>query len=166
VTCVLIVPACKRPDEVRDFGVDWRGETFRFHQPGAEYNTGDHLRPVEATGFEYVVSGNGQTSEVKEVKFPRVLSGTVVDGSITLTAVDITTQGLLRTISASVWTPEDPALTIVSSDIINTAGRQITTVKISGGADGETWDVVNHVTFSDGVELDVILRITIEDEAD
>lgn len=164
-TVVEILEVGKTPTEIKDFGFSWARETFRFWRAGAEFGSGIRARPTVANGFEYQSSG-GQSSGKKEPRWPTTLGATIVDGSITWTCVALSTDGLWRYIQTSTWTAEDAGIVVDSSAMYNTAGTQASTVKVSGGADGTVRDVVNEVTFNDGVKLQAILRVTIEDEAD
>lgn len=166
MTCVRVEEVCKAPSDIKEWGFDWSGETFRFWRAGTEYDAGVHVRPTIATGFEYVSSGAGQSNGKKEPKWPTTLTGSVVDGSITWTAVALSTSGLFRTISTSTWTAEDSDISVGGASTINTAGTQFAGVEVSGGTDGNVRDAVNEVVFSDGIKLHAILRVTIEDEAD
>lgn len=167
MTCVIIEDVCKRPTDVKDWAFNWAGETFRYFMLGGEYAAGTRIRPTVANGFEYEAGGNGQTSAKKEPTWPTTLGATVVSGSITFTCVAISTAGLFRSITSSVWEAETGSALTLSGDIFtNSAGNQSTYVKVAGGADDTVFDVVNRVIFSDGVELSAILRVTIDDEAD
>lgn len=165
MTTVLVTTTDKLPDEVRDYVVDWAAETYRFWELATEYNAGTKVRPSLANGFEYSASATGQTNGKKEPTWPTTIGDTVTDGSITWTCTAITTDGLLRHIVNSTWTTEDSTITVSGSQFLNTSGSQRTYIQISGGVAGDTKDAVNTVTFSDGVKLDAILRITIDDEA-
>jgi hypothetical protein len=166
MTCVKVEEVCKAPRDIKDWGFDWSGETFRFWRAATEYDAGVHVRPTVATGFEYVSSGAGQSNGKKEPKWPTVLGGVVTDGSMTWTAVALSTAGLFRTLSTSIWEAEDSDITVGGTSIINTAGTQFAAVQVSGGTDGNVRDALNEVVFSDGIKLHAILRVTIEDEAD
>jgi hypothetical protein len=165
-TCVKVEEVCKTPTDIKDWGFDWSGETFRFWRFGTAYDAAARVRPTVATGFEYEASGAGQSSGKKEPRWPITLGGTVVDGSITWTAVALSVAGLVRSISSSTWAAEDADITLSDPASINAAGTQFASVKVNGGTDGNTRDATNEVTFSDGVKLHAILRVTIEDEAD
>lgn len=163
---VLIVEVSKRPDEKRDYTINWAGETFRYWRAGAEVLLGQALRPSVPTGFEYLPNIAGQSNGKSEPKWPKLLATTVVDGAMTLTPQLPSLAGLRKRITASVWTPEDSSIVVVSSSFVDTAITQAALVTISGGVDEDIWDVLNHVTFTDGTELDAILRVTIQDAAD
>jgi len=171
MTCVHVEEVCKTPGEIRDYSIRWTNETFNFWASGEQYSLADRVRPSVANGYEYQCSQAGQTAQSTEETdaepiWPTTLGGAVTDGSVIWTAVAISTTGLRKTIASSTWTVEDESIEVEDSTFVSTAGKQSTSVKISGGDDGEVWDAVNHVVFSDGTELDAILRVTIEDQAD
>lgn len=166
MTCALIEEVCKRPGDIKDWAIDWRVETFRYRMPGVEYQSGVHLRPLVANGFEYQVENNGQSNEKTEPKWPTTLGETVSDGSLTLTCVALSSNGLRRTISTSTWNVENADIGTQGAAAVNSAGSQLTAIQVIGGTTGNTWDVENVVIFSDGVKLSAILRVTVDDEAD
>jgi hypothetical protein len=55
-----------------------------------------------------------------------------------------------KTITASVWSVVTGTVSIDDTDHDTTT----TTVRLSGGADGETCELLNHVTLSDGEEYE------------
>jgi hypothetical protein len=165
MTTVLVATADKLPEEIKDYVIDWSAESYRFWNYATEYNAGTKVRPSLANGFEYSASATGQTSGKKEPTWPTTVGDTVTDGSITWTCTSITTDGLLRHVSASTWTCDDASISMTGSQLLNTAGSQRTYIQVGGGVSGNVVDVLNTVTFSDGVKLDAILRITIDDEA-
>lgn len=171
MTCVHIEAACKTPDEIRDYSFNWINEAFAFWISARQFDAGGRVRPSVANGFEYECTVPGQTTQSTEETdaeptWPTTLGATVTDGSITWTCVAISTSGLHKSIANSTWTAESVDVTVEDSSFVARPGEQTTSVKVSGGTDGEVYDVVNHVTFSDGTELDAIVRLTVEDEAD
>lgn len=59
-----------------------RGSGLNLWQAGHSYSQYDLVHPITPTGFEYIAQNSG-TSGTNEPKWPFLLGGTVVDGSIT-----------------------------------------------------------------------------------
>jgi len=161
--CVPTVEACQRTGEKRTLGFNWTLRLSRRWTGNTPYAAGTRIRPSEEsrhTGFEYQSSG-GQTNGQAEPRWPTRLGGTVRDGSIVWTAVALSVDSLLETISTSDW-DVPTGLTGSSEDTVDSAGLQSTEIMLTGGADGETYEVVNEIRTSAGNEYQAVLVLSIE----
>lgn len=161
--CLIILERCQRIGEKRDYGFDWTVFLSNRWRANAEYIDGDHVRPttlLKQTGFEYECNG-GQTNGKKEPSWPKALGRSVVDGSLTWTAVPFAVEGLADEVSVSVWTPPVSGPTISNEGQTTTPGAQLTTAEVTHDTAG-TFDIVNEITTTGGLEYHGILRLTIE----
>jgi hypothetical protein len=172
MVCVYTVEKCKAEGEIVPYGFDWTLKLSRLWAFNTPYALDERVKPSgwnvartarnegpAQTGFEYASSG-GQSGGIKEPKWPKVLGGTVVDGSITWTAVAISEDSLLEQIVSSDW--EVPTgLTGTNESYTASPGQQSTTIDISGGAPSEVYTVTNEIVTTDGHEYAAILELTI-----
>ena len=168
MTCEVTFTACKRASESKPFGFRWTDRVARLWQPDYPYAAGVRVRPSTAnarTGFEYESSG-GQSKgtkgpSAKDPKWPAALGGTVVDGSITWTAVPLSYSGLLERIVSVSW-PAVAGLTIVPRAVTDEPGLQETLADFSGGIAGTTYTVTCSVTTSANNVYTAVLELQVE----
>ena len=134
----------KHADATRVIELDWAPALANYWAPGRGYSSGDYVRPRKPTGFAYLASGSGVQSSNREPRWPSTLSGTVVDGNITWTAVEAGANGLRGT-PASPTVAVDPTgdLAAASVSLVHVARVQMI---LSGGSNGGGSDV----TLEDG----------------
>jgi hypothetical protein len=134
----------KDPGETLDYAADFAGHCARIREPNTDYSTNTIVLPVRATGLQYKCTTAGRTG-TNEPRWPMTAAQTVTDGSVVWTAEAITTGSLLRTLSSAAWSA-DTGVTVGSP---STAGTK-STVLISGGTEGQDYDVICTGTCSDG----------------
>jgi len=158
MTC-LVSRACKNTGDIVPWGFDFTGYLTNEWSEGTVFLVGDVIRPADSTGYEYISSG-GQSGS-SEPRWPRTLASTVTDGSITWTAQAISNDSLRTTIDTSVWfAPTDISISV--EQVYDTDGMQMTSALIGGGVAGESYDVLNTVTFDDGSVEVSIIRVSVE----
>jgi hypothetical protein len=135
----LVAPKrIKRAGAVRRYTVVLTRELRSYWIGGRRYSLNDYVRSPSISGFAYQCTVAGEAGTV-EPAWPRVLGGTVADGSITWTAVAPATNAV-DTIASVAWSqvsPPDSALTIpAQSNTIEEA-----TAQFSGGTSGSTYRI-------------------------
>lgn len=137
----------KHPDSVRNLTLDFFSAVASFWKPGKEYAASAYVRPSVFTGFAYQADGSGGQSGYDEPAWPTTLSGTVVDGDITWTAVDAGGNGVTALSS--------PVFTISPSGELSSSGETIVDgqgtssaaqCNLSGGVLGKSYTVECQVT--------------------
>jgi hypothetical protein len=168
MSCRIVAKSCKTAAETKRLGFDYAG----FDQdagvwaflvdswaPGKVYPNEQTIRPNLPTGFQYVSAG-GQ-SGLTEPRWPTAVGGTVTDGSITWTAEAIGNESLRAAIISSAWSaPVD--ITVDSETVVNTGGAQIVAADVAGGDPGQTYDITNTVTLSDGTVEESVIVLSVE----
>lgn len=132
------------PSETLDYAADFAQHCGRFREPDTDYALNTIVLPKRATGLQYKATTGGRSS-TGEPRWPSAAAGTVTDGSVVWTAESITTGSLLRTLTTANWTG-DTGITVGSP---TTSGTK-STVLISGGTDGQDYEIVCTGTCSDG----------------
>jgi hypothetical protein len=158
MSCVFVAEVCKGAAEVRQFSLDLGSlRLSRRWEPSAIYDEGDVVRPTDQrpSGFEFVADNDGQSNIIE----PNWKASTV-DGSITWSRAPISNASLRRTISTSVWTAP-VGITITASSVESTGGRQVITVRLSGGTVGATYLVTSLVTYDDGQQEQFGLNVEV-----
>ena len=168
MACRIVKSVCKRAGERKPWGFDYAafdpdtgawGFLVRSWQPGAPYESGVCVRPSLPTGLQY--SSSGGNSAAVEPRWPKVVGGTVTDGTITWTAEAVSNDSLIATIASSVWSVDDTSLVLDDEALVNTNGTQIASLHADGGVEGTTYYVVNTITLSDGSEEESVLKVTV-----
>ena len=149
----LVAPArVKRAGETKPFTIDMKRYLRSYWIAGRRYSAGDYVRSPTISGFAFQAGGNGEAGSV-EPAWPRALSGTVTDGSITWTAVAPATNAV-DTIASVTWgqvSPPDSALTISGqSNTIEEA-----TANFIAGTSGQVYRVKVDVTTTAGLVYEV-----------
>ena len=167
MACRILKSVCKTEAETKPWGFDYAGFDAeagtwgflaRVWAPGAAYDSGVCVRPSSPTGFQY--SASGGHSGANEPRWPKVVGGTVTDGSITWTAEAIGNDSLLATIASSAWSA-DAGVTADDDALVNTNGLQVVSIQVSGGTSGQVYEVSNVVTLSDGTVEESVLKVTV-----
>lgn len=135
----LIAPRrIKRAGSVRRYTVVLTKELRSYWIASRRYAVNDYVRSPSQSGFAFQCTTAGEAG-MAEPAWPRVLGGTVTDGSITWTAVAPGTNAV-DTISVVTWSqvsPPDSSLTIpATSNTIEEA-----TAQFSGGTSGSVYRV-------------------------
>jgi hypothetical protein len=133
----------KDPGETLDYAADFTSHCARFREPNTDYSTNAVVVPKRATGLQYKATTGGR-SGTDEPRWPLTATQTVKDGSITWTAEAVNADSLMRTLSSVSWAA-DTGITLGAT---STSGTR-STVLISGGTEGQDYDVVCTGTCSD-----------------
>lgn len=161
MTCVFTITDCQRAGEKKPHGFNWTAYLARRWEPDTPYAAGVKVRPAGIqTGLQYSSSG-GQSHGRSEPIWPRTAGGTVTDGSITWTAEALSVDSLLEQIDTSTWTVPT-GLTGTAEAKITTAGQQAVTIKLAGGAAGQSYAVVNEILTTEGNEYQAVLELGVE----
>lgn len=118
---------------------------------------------VQTGSLEYVSSGGVTTA--REPKWPTTIGGTVMDGPITWTARAITYDSLIYRIDDVEYeVPE--GITLHEQDFTDEPAAQQVPLEVSGGTEGETYDIVVRVQCTAaGLSAplrEAVLRVTID----
>jgi len=167
MACRIVSKVCKTAGESKLWGFDYARDPetgalaflARGWRPGQVYAQDAVVLPnLKWAGLEF--KGSGGQSGTKEPQWPTVDGATVVDGSITWTAQELSNDSLTAYIEYSDW-EADPALTITDEQLISSGGVQRTTVIVSGGAAGKKYEVRNIVTLSNGAVEESALLVEV-----
>ncbi len=166
MTCEIVQEVCKRAGERKAFpAFDWVDVFARRWIAKQPFGNGVAVRPANrpATGLEYVSSGG--VTAAREPKWPTTTGGTVMDGSITWTARAITYDSLIYRIDDVEYdVPE--GITLHEQDFIDEPAAQQVPLEVSGGTEGETYDIVVRVQCTAaGLSAplrEAVLRVTID----
>lgn len=103
----------KRPAEILPVVWDLKSTLRNYRVAGRRYSNGDYVRAQSVAGFAYQASGTGEAG-TREPRWPTTLAGTVVDGSITWTAVAAGTNAIDSIVSAA-WSVTAGDVTVAGS---------------------------------------------------
>ena len=129
------------PEAKLDYVADFRLHCARRREPETGYQSG--TRVEASTGFQYNASAAGTTA-VEQPRWPKTAGQTVKDGSVTWTCEVPNGAGLQRTLSSVVWTGDTVTIGTPANDTTSS------TVFISGGVEGQSYEIACEGTFSDG----------------
>lgn len=168
MTCEIVQEVCKLPDERKVFpAFDLTAEFARLWLASYPFSSGVRIRPwtdKRKTGLEYESSG-GVTGPKEPRSWPTTIGDTLADGSITWTARAMSYDSLMYRIFAVDYTTPS-GITLHEQSFIDQPGAQIVPMEVSGGAEGEVYDIVARVTSStvgSSTQIrDLILRVTID----
>lgn len=127
------------------------------YETGREYQLNAHVRPSRPNGFAYQASVAGQ-SGTREPRWPKTLGATVVDGSVTWTAVAVDSNS-----SDSVSSVNIPAVSGLTISAPATSGTR-TTFDVSGGENGRTYEISFEVTTSANEVFEEKITVEIDGE--
>jgi len=163
MACVLTQEVCKGADETKPWGFNFALHFARKWAPNTPYANGVQIRPSAAfnqTGFGYTSNG-GVSGANEPKKWSKILGGTVIDGSITWTAVIMTVDSLLERIDTVTWTVPAP-LTIAEDPFVDTPAEQSTSGHFGGGVEGTTYDAEVSVLTTENNTYEAILKVEVE----
>lgn len=168
MTCEIVHEVCKRAGERVSFDpIELVGALARRRLPNQPYALGVRARPNDrpATGFEYESSG-GQSDGKAEPRWPMVLGATVLDGSITWTCVALSNASLIWRINGVTYTVPT-GITLHEQTFVDEPGAQQIPIEVSGGAAGQTYDIIVRVqltTAGASAPLDeIVVRVTVDE---
>ena len=151
----------QRAGQNRQRVLDVSLQAIPFWQPLSFIAANGVMRPTDANanGFAFKNGSTaGQTSAV-EPAWPKLVGGTVVDGSVTWTAAAPPISGE-DTVSSASWTqisPPDGTLTITGQTTTSLTASAF----IGGGTSGSTYQVLVAITMTSGAIYNVLLVITV-----
>lgn len=137
----------QRPGDERTYTFDLSSILRTFWQAARAYAANDYVRSKGVPGFAFQAGGAG-VSGPTEPPWPRVLAGTVVDGSITWTAVAPGSNGTdpISSVTWSLVNPPDGALSIPA----NSFATEECTAQLLGGTSQLVYLVQAQVTTTGG----------------
>lgn len=141
----------KRAPATKAFTVDLSARLRIGWIAGRAYPANDTVRPSVANGFAFQASAAGQAGAVEPV-WPTTLNGTIVDGSITWTAIAPGTNAL-DPIASVVWNiiDNDGTLSVATQSHTN----EEATVALAGGKAESTYRIQALVTTAAPLIYDV-----------
>lgn len=146
----------KDPSAELDYTADFRRHCTRYRDPDTDYSVNVRVQPRKPTGLQYNATTGGRTGAM-EPRWPTTVGGTVTDGSVVWTAEAISSASLKRTLSSATWTVTSG---IVAGTPTNTSIDS--TVLISGGTNGQTYQVACVGAFSDGTDDVAVFDLVVE----
>lgn len=131
----------------KPYTIDFKAWLRSYWIAQRAYNANDYVRPPSVSGFAMQAGAAGEAG-VTEPAWPRVLAGTVQDGSITWTAVAPGTNAL-DAISSVAWSqPNPPDSNLTISGQVNT--NEEATATFVSGTQGQTYLIQCAVTTAAG----------------
>lgn len=129
-------PATKDPGESFQVTLNLFRMCANYWRANEQYQTNEFIRPNKPTGFSYQAQGAG-TSGGREPNWPKTLSATVADGSLTWITTAAAANGVNPITSPSATA--DTGLT-VGSVVASESTKILATY--SSGNDGQDYDAV------------------------
>lgn len=147
MSCTNIGEFCKTAAERILLRIPLKGGSFiKFFSANEILAPGDFRRPPKENGFEYEVVTGGQCAR-SQPDWPETDGVTVKSGSVLFACRAISNNSLARVVQSALWLGD--TLTITNDGIVNSAGEQEVFAYASGGAQGDTGEVIARITFSD-----------------
>jgi hypothetical protein len=141
--------------------IDWHDYLAYVREPNSAISLGQRIRfrrkDPRGTGLEYECTQSGVTGG-REPVWPKTAGLTVTDGSVVWTARAVSTASLRATISSSNWTNSE-GLTLSSM----TTNDLIATVFVSGGTNGQEYEVKNQLALSTGEPKEGVVVLPVAD---
>jgi hypothetical protein len=160
--CIATLKACQGSQSVLDYALDLTERFSIPRQPNFPYANGAHVRPIEGgTGWQYQSSGGVTNGDDFEPQWPTEEGGTVVDGSLTWTAEDITFDSLRYRIDSVTWTAPD-GITLTNEQVIDQPAMQEVRVTVAGGTAGQKYRIVGVVVTTTGLEYEVRIELKVK----
>lgn len=145
----------KDPDVAATYSIDLHAVIVTDAARAQDFVVNSFVRPPFETGFYYEATTAGRTSAHFPIRWPRTAGETVQDGSVVWTARH-PSSSTLPSISAVSWTVPAGLTLDTQSE-----GAFLANVTLSGGVDGEDYEVTARVTMSDSriVEQSIIVPV-------
>lgn len=147
----------KDPDVAKTYAIDWQIQIVQEAHRSKDFIENEFVRPQRSTGFYYECTTAGRTARQWPI-WPRAAGETVNDGSLVWTTRH-PADASISSVQAAVWTLP-AALTLESQ----TETGSITYVELSGGVDGVDYEVICHMTATDGREMEQTIVIPVRDQ--
>lgn len=155
------VLAAKDPNADTEYAIDARAAIITAVRRDWPYSEGAVVKHPRHKGYYYEATMAGETSyawpETLGSSWPVEEGLTVVDGSVEWTARHPSSTDL-PTISSVSWDVDPSGDLSVDSDRIDGG---IVYPKLTGGADGMTYEVTAHITWSTGQRDDITVVIPV-----
>jgi hypothetical protein len=147
----------KDPDVEATYSIDWSRELVTEAKRDQDFTLGAFARPHLGTGFYYEATTAGRTA-ARYPRWPRSAGETVNDGSVVWTA-RAPSAATLPSVASATWTvPDGITLESQSEDGF------FTHVTLSGGTDGESYELTCRMTDSNGVIREQSITIEVESQ--
>lgn len=147
--------APKDPDVPAEYGIDFHDELVFVAERRTDFPLTTILYFPRDTGWYYEVTTAGKTGMAYPDQLPRASGETVTDGSCVLTCRHPSSSSL-PTLSSVTWTVP----TGLTLDSQRTSGRTAY-VTLSGGSDGEDYEVLCRATPSAGNVLEKTITVEV-----
>lgn len=131
---------------------DWAATSVYYLDQG-------YALPTTSNGFYYIVTSPGISGST-EPTWPTVVDGTVADGTVEWKAVAFDLMPMTETVTVSTWTASDSVVTSGSAN--TTISTQIQVDSVPSGVTNFT--LTNHITKSNGEELDRTIKIRVNEQ--
>jgi hypothetical protein len=143
MSCEIVQSECLRVGDNIPITLDFTQLAARRWRKAASFADNEVIRGNKS-GFEFAATTGGQTGNT-EPRWPKVLAGTVQDGSILWTAQAVSTLSLQKTLTSVAWAaPTGLTVSGQSVDVV----AQTATAYIEADTVG-TYEVTATPTFSD-----------------
>jgi hypothetical protein len=146
----------KDPDRDAEYAIDARRLAYAEMRRDWPYEAGAFVKSPRHTGFYYECTTAGETKH-NWPDLPRAANQTVADGSVVWTA-RLPSAATLPTISTVTWDVDPAGELAVDSERIEGG---IVYPTLTGGVDGESYELTAHVTWSNGQVDDVTVTIPV-----
>jgi hypothetical protein len=148
----------KDPDVNATYAIDVTERLVDLARRSFDFSLGAVVRAQRDTGWYYECTTAGRTAENYPAVFPRAAGETVQDGSVVWTCQHPSTP-TLRSISTVVYT-------IPTGLTLETQSESgfVAYFTISGGVDGEDYDIVARITPSSGDPFDQTITVPVRSQ--
>lgn len=146
--------ASKDPDVSAVYEIDWELELVSQAERSRYFSSGEVVRAQIDTGWYYECTTAGRTSRHYPV-WPRSSGETVEDGTVTWTARH-PDDASVPSVSSAVWTVPS-GLTLDSQQ----EQGMVTYITLSGGTDGEDYEVLCRMTPTSGNVVEQTITIPV-----
>jgi hypothetical protein len=149
----------KRSFDESPVSFDWHDFLANVPQRGKAYALNDRVRlkRADSKGFQYRCSTAGVTGSV-EPRWPKVLAGTVTDGSVVWTAEAVDAVSLRTTISSDTFVADSGVTLGAESN-----ADLVYYVLVSGGTDGQSYLIKHQIGCANGEDKEALGRLPVED---
>jgi len=149
----------KDPDVDTEYAIDARRLAYQEMRRDWPYDAGKFVKAPRHTGFYYECTTAGETKH-NWPDLPRAAAQTVQDGSAVWTARH-PDDAELPTISGVTWDVDPVGELAVDSERIEGG---IVYPTLTGGADGEDYELTAHITWSIGQVDDITVTIPVRSQ--
>lgn len=148
----------KDPNVPATYEIDWIQQLVGEAERSADFEVGEVIRAQRDTGWFYECTTAGRTSAHYPTEWPRASAETVRDGSVVWTCRH-PSEPTVPTVDSAAWTVPS-GLTLDSQ--LET--RYVTSLTVSGGTDGENYDVLCRMTPTIGNVIEQTITIQVRSQ--